>query len=212
MQIFTPRGLKIRLDVEYGFALMKRLYPKVDAFKVLKTTEGLELFPSAITFIAALVSFALRLDTVSIAVISFLSYFIAFMLTFFGLYVIPGLPTLGTLYSYISGYGIAFVIIAVIGYLTSGVYGVIAFFIGRILAGILCWVIDFIGAKRAYNKTGIMLWNSEKNFLNAYRLHADKLGITNNIAVSDIEMQEKNWIDCYEDLAQKYPQVVERYR
>lgn len=212
MQIYTPRGLKIRLDVEYGFALMKRLYPKVDAFKVLKTTEGLDLLPSAVTFIAALIVFALRLDTISIAMVSFSAYFIAFMLTFWGLYVIPGLPTLGTTYSYISGFGIAFVLIAIVGYFTVGVYGVVAFFIGRILAGILCLMFETIDAKRMNNKAGIALMSSEKNFCNAYRLYASKYGVTTNIDVEDEEMQEANWIDCFEDLARKYPQVVNRFR
>lgn len=212
MQIFTPRGLKIRLDVEYGFALMKRLYPKVDAFKVLKTTEVLELFPSAAIFIATLIAFAIGLNPVSIAIVAFSSYIVAFLLTFFGLFIIPGLPTLGTAYSYMSGFGVAFVILALVGYFTSGLYGVIAFFIGRISAGIVCYILDFISAKQAFNKTGLMLWSSEKNFLNAYRLHADKLGISNNMTVSSIEMQEENWMDCFEDLARKYPQVISRFR
>lgn len=124
---------------------------------VLRTAEGLELLPSAVTFIATLIAFALSLNPFSIATISFLAYVIAFLLTFFELYIIPGLPALGTVYSYISGYGIAFIILAGIGYLTSGLYGVVAFFLGRILAGFLCYLIDFIGAKQSYNKTGMML-------------------------------------------------------
>ncbi len=66
MAIFTPRGLKIRLPVDYAFALMARLYPKVDAFKVLKTTESLELIPSVITLLTGLVCFYLRLPAFEI--------------------------------------------------------------------------------------------------------------------------------------------------
>jgi len=212
VQIYTPRGLKIRLEVEYGFALMKRLYPEVDAFKILKTTEGLELLPSAVTFIAIIIAFIMRLEIVQIATISFLSYFLSYMITFWGLFIIPGLPTFGTLYSYISGYGVAFIIIVITGYVMKGLYGIIAFIIGRILAGIICSAIEAFEAKRMHNKFGITLMGSEKNFINAYRLHANKLGITTDVSATDEEMLEENWIDCFKDLAKKYPQVVNKFR
>lgn len=211
MQVYTPRGLKVRLEVEYAFALMKRLYPKVDAFKVLKTTEGLELLPSAVTFIATIIAYVMKLEAVAIAITAFTSFLITYMITFFGLYIIPGLPALGTLYSYISGYGIAFIIIAVTGYLTIGLPGVVAFFIGRVLAGITCMIIESNEAKRTYNKTGIALMGSEKNFLNAYRLHAKSIGVTTDVSIDDEEMREENWIECFEDMARKYPEAAARY-
>lgn len=40
MALFTPRGLKVRLPMSYAFALIARVYPRSDAFRVLQLTEG----------------------------------------------------------------------------------------------------------------------------------------------------------------------------
>ena len=69
MSIYTGRGLKIRLPIDYGFALMQRLYPAVDAFKVLRTTEGLELLPSCMAFIAAILCFMNHASPTTIAIV-----------------------------------------------------------------------------------------------------------------------------------------------
>ena len=45
MPIYTPRGLNIRVEIPYAFALMARLTPQVEPVAVLKTTEGLEFKP-----------------------------------------------------------------------------------------------------------------------------------------------------------------------
>ena len=58
MAIFTPRRLKVRLPTDYSFALMARLYPRVGAFKVLKTVEAIEHIPSVLAFCVAIVLFA----------------------------------------------------------------------------------------------------------------------------------------------------------
>ena len=63
MAIYTPRGLAINLPVSYSFALMKRLHPTVDAFKVLKTTEGLESIPAVLTFVTGIACFSLKADS-----------------------------------------------------------------------------------------------------------------------------------------------------
>lgn len=39
--IVTPRGIIIYLPRDYSFELMARLYPKVDAFKVLEKAQGI---------------------------------------------------------------------------------------------------------------------------------------------------------------------------
>lgn len=66
MAIYTPRGLKIRLSVDHAFTLMARLFPDVDAFKILKTTEGLESIPATLAFITGLASFSLHLHPLEI--------------------------------------------------------------------------------------------------------------------------------------------------
>ncbi len=211
MAIFTPRGLKIRLPFDYAFALIARLYPKVDAFKVLKTTEGLESIPSWVTFATGLVCFYLHLPAFEIGLYVFIASIIGFLITSFGLYIIPGLDRLGTFYSYISGFGILLVLLAVYGFITIGWQGVVIFFVAKFLAGIVKMTIETIQMKKVHSKTGLALTASEKNFFNAYRLHANRLGKTTDITVSDEELKEENWKPVFEDLATKWPEVVNRF-
>ncbi len=211
MAIFTPRGLKIRLPFNYAFALIARLYPKIDAFKVLKTTEGLESIPSLIIFVVGLICFYLRLSPFEIGVYVFVASIAGFLIILFGLYIIPGLDYLGTFYSYISGFGILLILLAVYGFITVGWQGVLIFFIARFLSGIVKMVMEMMQVKKNHSKIGLALTLSETNFLNAYRLHASKLGKTTNITVSDEELKEENWKPVFEDLATKWPEVVRRF-
>lgn len=61
MAIYTPRGLKIRLSIQYCFTLLARLYPEVDPYTVLKTTEGLEFIPSFLAVLASLICFLYKI-------------------------------------------------------------------------------------------------------------------------------------------------------
>lgn len=211
MAIFTPRGLKIRLPFDYAFALIARLYPKVDAFKVLKTTEGLESIPLLITVIAGLVCFYLRLPLLEIGLYVFVASIVGFLIMSFGLYVIPGIDRLGTFYSYISGFGIFLIILTVYGFFTVGWQSVIVFFIAKFLAGIVKFSIEGIIDKRFTKKTGVVVTTSERNFFNAYRLHASRLGKSIDITVTDEELKEENWKPVLIDLARKWPEVVKRF-
>jgi len=211
MVIFTPRGLKVRLPFDYAFALIARLYPKVDAFKVLKTTEGLESIPSLITFATGLTCFYLQLPVIEIGIYVFAASIVGFFITSFGLYIIPGLDRLGTIYSYVSGFGILLILLAVYGYFSVGWQGVVIFFVAKVIAGIVKMAIETMQMKRVHSKTGLALTASEKNFFNAYRLHASKLGKSTDITVSDEELKEENWKPVFEDLATKWPEVVRRF-
>jgi len=211
MVIYTPRGLKIKLQYDYVFALIARVYPKADAFKVLETTEGLESIPSLLTFITGFICFYMRLSLFEIGLYVFIASIIGLAITSFGLYVIPGIVKLGTFYSYISGYGILLILLAVYGYITVGWQGVLVFFATIFLGGIIKIIIESIQMKRLYLKTGMVLSASDKNFINAYRLYANKLGITTDITVSDEELEEENWMPVFDDLVAKWPKLVKRF-
>ena len=77
MAIYTPRGLKVRLPIDFAFALIARLYPKYDAFKVLRTTEAIELMPKALSAVAGIICFLMELDWTVIAVVVFGTTFLA---------------------------------------------------------------------------------------------------------------------------------------
>lgn len=131
MAIYTPRGLKIRIAVPYAFGLMARLHPKVTPFRILKTTEGIESLPGMFAFVAGLVAFGLHLPPTQIALIVGICQLAGALINALGLYIIPGLVGLGTLYSYISGYGIYLIAVVITGFLLGGWQAVVAFFVGK---------------------------------------------------------------------------------
>lgn len=211
MAVFTPRGLKIRLEVDYCFALIARLYPQAGAFKVLKTTEGLELVPSFLAFVTGLVCFSLKFEPIQIGLFVLFASLIGFLITLAGFYVIPGLPTLSTLFSYISAFGIVFIFLTIFGFVLVGWQGVVGFFAGRLVGWIINTLLDNFESDRIYKKTGAHIFGSERNFLNAYRLHAAKLGKTTDVYVSDDELKSENWKRAFNEFARKWPEVVKRY-
>ena len=211
MAIYTPRGLKIRIAVPYAFGLIARLYPKVSAFKVLKTTEGIESLTSIAIFIAAIICFIMKIDPLQIAVVISITYIVSVLLNTFGLFIIPGQVAIGTLYSYISGYGLLLVGIVIIGYLFTGWQGVLAYFVGNFTGWVVARAIEVIETKRYFKLTGFAFTSSERCFFNAYRLHAAKHGITTDINLSEEEEKEENWRGAFEDLSSQWPQVVERF-
>jgi hypothetical protein len=223
MAIYTPRGLEINLRVPYAFALMQRLYPKVDAFKVLKTTEALESIPAALAFSSGLACFYLKVGYYHIALYSFALFMAGVVITFLGI-MVPVLPSLGTFYSYVSGFGILLVGLIAYGFVTVGWRGVMAYFVGRCGAGIVAWAIDGWNTRRIYARDRALFHLSEINFLNAYRLHAsetiDAISFDSyysefkrkmDVAVSDEEMKEDNWKACFDDLALRWPEVASRF-
>jgi hypothetical protein len=129
----------------------------------------------------------------------------------FAFYVIPGLVTVGTLFSYISGYGIILIATFVVGFVLVGWQGVLAFYIGKLIAEIISQCLEFWKTKRSHKLTGHAFTSSEVNFFNAYRFHASRIGVTTDIDLKDKEAEQENWEATFEDLAKKWPEVVERF-
>lgn len=211
MAIFTPRGLKIRLPLDIVFGLIARLYPNVDAFRVLKTTEGFESIPDFLSFVTGIICFISGVAPLQIGLYVFISSITGFFVSFMGFaYKIPILPTLGTLFSYIFGF-VTNLIIIVWGFAVVGWESVVAWFVGVILAEIVSWIIDLININRSFKKFGVCITKSEIDFLNAYRWHAVRLNKSLDLTLSDDELKEENWSQCFKDLALKWPEVVSRF-
>lgn len=213
MAIYTPRGLKIRLGKAYSFALMSRLFPRVDAFRVLQLTEEVDNMASLATFVAGFVAFTMQLDPLMIAIIVGSTNFAFKMIHLFGFFVPPFkliLP-LSRLYSLFTGYGVFIIGLLVFGFFTVGLKGIVALIVGAIVASALAGLIAFAYAKAMFNKTGIAITGSERSFFHAYRLSADRVGVTRSLEVSDEEMEPENWEKVFADLMQKWPVVVSRF-
>lgn len=211
MAIYTPRGLKVRLSIDYAFALMARLYPKVSAFEVLKTTEGIESLPQSFAFIAGLICFFLKLPPLQIGLVVFVVSILISLMTRYGFYVFPSMVKFGTIFSYLSGFGILLILLSALGFYLVGWRGVLAYFAARFVAFVVNWVLSVRETRIYMRKIGEPLTVSERNFINAYRLHASKLGITTDITVSDEEREKENWEPTFMELAIRYPEVVGRF-
>lgn len=211
MAIYTPRGLKIRIDIPYAFGLMARLNPKVSPFRILKTTEGIESIPGMLAFIAGIIAFIMRLPTFYIGLAVAGAQFIGILINLFGFYVFFGLVQIGTFFSYIAGYGVFFAATFVVGFIFAGWQGVLAFFLGKLATGIIGQVIESWQTNRYHKLTGHAFTLSEIHFFNAYRLHASRIGVTTDIDLKDKEMEQDYWGSTFEDFSMNWPEVVARF-
>jgi len=218
--IVTPRGITIYLPRDYGFALIARLYPKVDAFKVLEKTQGICRIHSAAGFIVGIVCFLLGLSPVMIAIWTFCITLAFFLMRLFGIFMIPGMVVIPTIYSRFTGFGIITIILLLTGLLRVGIIGTLAFVIARLLVeGITILIENKSGEKLGLKmgeepvsaKAGAMYFAPVKDFFYAYKLYASKFGITVDTNVSNEELLEDNWKHVWEDLQQKWPDVARRF-
>lgn len=219
MAIMTPTGLKIRLGIEWSFALLARLWmkdPATDAFRVLKTCEAIEYVPTVATLLAGLAATLLSRDLLWTIPASIVAGRLAgFILTQAGMFAIIrplGLLALGRIWCHIPYTSIIFYVLllgtlfATLGWIIPALWVV-----GGIAAWIMTVVAEFACMRRNFRLTGEPLSPSEVNFFNAYRLHADRLGLTRDLTVPDEEIASENWKSCLMDYAAKYPEAVARF-
>lgn len=218
--IITPRKLQIDLPLGYGFALIARLFPRVDAFTFLKRVEGIQKIHSLAGFITGIVCFLLELNAFSIALWTFGVTVVFFLLRYWGVFILPGLVQVATYYTYITGFGLVTLTLCAIGFWKVGFWGLLAFWAARAIAELLSMLLDQYAGKRlgmeigsnpALADAGAMFLAPAKDFVNAYRLYADKFDLSRNAEVSEEEMHFENWRATWEDFQTKWPQVTARY-
>ncbi|MBI4651639.1 hypothetical protein HY745_10220 [Candidatus Desantisbacteria bacterium] len=86
-----------------------------------------------------------------------------------------------------------------------------ALFAAKSLGWVITFFIELLQTKRIYNLGGHAFTASERNFFNAYRLHASRMGVTTNIDVADEELKEEYYMKSLEELSYKWPEVVNRF-
>ena len=221
--IMTPRGMTIYLNLDYSFALMARLYPKVDAFMVLEKTQGIYRTHPAAGFIVGIFCFLLGLSPLMIAILTFSVTLTFFMMRLFGIFMIPGMVVVPTIYSRFTGYGIIPVILLLTGLLCVGIVGTLAFILSRLLVEGITILIESksgekigmkMGVEPILAKAGAMYYAPIKDFTNAYKLYALKIGLPINkinVEVSNEELLEDNWKHVWEDFQIKWPQIAGRF-
>lgn len=198
MPIYTPRGIKIRIAVSYAFGLMTRLYPEVSPFRILKTTEGIESLPAMFAIIIGIIGFLMQLPPLQIGLVVGSAQLVGVLINIFGFYYVPGLVALGTLFSYVSGYGVFLIASAVVGLIFVGWQGVLAFFVGKFSASMVSHALQFWQTSRYHRLIGHPITASEVHFFNAYRLHASRMGVTTDIELKDREIEKDHWKPAFE--------------
>lgn len=211
----TPKGLKVRLDIPLGFTLLARLWrkdPNTDAFRVLKTCEGLECIRPLFGFIGGIVALIAGPNLWYVPLGIVIGSLIGSILTAFGLFIIPGLPTIGVLFSWGIGYGIFTLLGIAVAWFLRGWLFAVAWLGGFIAAYIFVLFIFEALITSFYSKQiGYPVTSQEINFINAYRLHADRLVMPHNLDVPDEEIAAGFWEECLQDYGAKYPEAVARF-
>jgi hypothetical protein len=211
--VFTPRGLKLRLPTLYTFALIARQHPRVDAFRVLQTTEVVEHLRGLATFLSGAAAFSLRLEPLQIGVLVFVAVSIMHIVHLVGLFVPPitFLLPISRVYGFVSGYGVLLIGVLIFGLFSSGWAEVMAFIVGRVACGAVFGIVELQHSKRIHQRIGIFVSRSARSFFHACRLEANRLGASTDLTVADSELVPTNWEPVLDDLASKWPEVVGRF-
>jgi len=177
----------------------------------LKTTEGIELIPVLFTFVAAIATCSFQLHPIACGGIVAGAGIVGTLITLNGFFAIPGLVGLSTVFSYLYGFGIYFLTMGIVAFFTTGIWGVAAVYAGLLASFIAGQALEFRSAMSMSKALGVAITASERNFINAYRIHAEAVGVTTDVTVSDGELIESNWAHVLNDLMQNWPEVVRRF-
>lgn len=210
MPIYTPRGLKIRLDPVHAFTLLARLEPTVPPIDVLRTTEAVENATSLAGVLAAAIAITVGGSIQSIFWSTFLAVTAVGGMNRYGIFLVPGLIWLSRLFSHVSGWGIFFVVLVVYAWVTVGWLGAAAYVGGRLAAGSVNWILELQRGRYYMRVVGHPLTASEINFFSAYRLHAKAIGASIDIDVTD-EDETEYGTACLNRFADEHPDIAANY-
>jgi len=205
---YTPRGMKIRVPLPHGFALMARLYPERTPDQILRTAEGIEFIPTLaweVTLVAVLVAGASFQEA---AISSIATRVLTVLLVELGLFIVPGLHSLSLAYSYIPSI-LRWVALPVLCWWLAEVAGLVAWLVAWLGGALLQHALEFAGTVVRYRRSGrtLAVTSSELCFFHAYRLHASALERPLDLNVSPEELEEANWKPLYLNYMIENPQL-----
>lgn len=221
MALMTPRGLKIRLGLDGGFSLLARLWrrdPRTDAFRVLKTCEAITHIPVVLSVLAGavLAIWPAAASPLWLGAALVLGRVAGTLLTAMGRFDVVrpfGLLWLGLIWSWLPSVVRAPLIVgipAALGFL-MGWWWAIAWIVGSVSAVVFSSGLEFLIVVINKQRVGQGFTAAEIDFFNAYRLHADRLGVTRDIDVTEEEAASGDWRECLNDYAEKWPEAVARF-
>jgi len=211
MPIYTPGGLKIRVEPGYAFALLSRLEPKVRPYDVLRTTEAIERIPSALAVGAALVVLLRGDGWIPLAVVTAVARLLGGFIVRNGLFVIPGLILLGQAFRLLSPFGIGFLALVVFAAIRGGPIVAATFLLATLGAGAINFAFETRKARRYHQQGAAPFTGSEVNFFNAYRLAATRLGLSTDLVVTEEEAASDRAQASFVRFATDHPDIVSRF-
>jgi hypothetical protein len=209
MNIHTPQGLRIRLDVPTSFGLMARLYPDIRPKQILKTTEDISLISSALGFVTGMFCFVLQLSPQSISVYTLIAMVAGIIFNASGIILSPFVQ-LGSAFNRIYVFFLPTIIAILVGYMLTGWQGVIAYLFTRVMASFVSMLVGRGLAKQSLEKLGTAYTTVERNFFNAYRYHAIQVGKSMSLELSFEELDEAFWRGTYNDYVQNNPKLIQQ--
>ena len=207
--IFTPRGLHVRLPPDVAFGLMAQLQPKVRHSAVLATTEAIEFTPTALSKLIALLGFAFQLAPIPLAVLCAAGRVLPDLLALASPGTAATISIVGRGYRPVAGHGLSLVVVAAIGALVAGPGAAAGFLVGTGVGGAVNMLVDFLLMRRVDPTFGQPLSSTERYFLEALRLHAERSGQRLEVA-PDAVRQGDAWRAALDDYAQEHPKQAKQ--
>lgn len=197
MAFYTPRGIKIRLRKEYAFALLARLYPRVEPGEVLCYMEGLQAIPYLLSVIAGILGLLFQVSLFQLSGMTATLFLMGYVMNSRAYYPLPGLARAGILFRRIRGGRIFFFGFLLFAWLRGG-WDLFAVFYGtRFLVDMACKTADAAASQDYYRREGALFLMPERNFLNAYQHFAARLGKEINPELSEEEKNREIWKETF---------------
>lgn len=203
MPVFTPRGLKIRVDVPFAFGLMARLHPEITPQTVLKATEGIDLLDSAVPLLACMIGLALNFSALQIGLMAFVGFILARALKPTIFRSLPGLLKACTLFAPFYGWGVPSLIFVAFALYMSSWQSVVGYYIGLFSGGAV--LLQYAMLRRGIDPP---FGPSEWSFVYAYQYYASQIGANVQLGLSEAELSNGNWLTSFEDFSRDCPKAA----
>jgi hypothetical protein len=205
-------GKYLQMDPGWVFALLARLRradPRTDALHVLGTYQAMEEVDSVTSVLAGVVVTVWPdrpLWAIPAALVCGEIIGLALLrLGFIRVIRFTGLLSLAKGWTYVPV--IPFHLVVTLGLLLTYGWAVSLLWLGGYFASIITnSALEFWLTRSRYRRTGRMITASAANFLLAYRMHAKRLGVTTDIALTEEEFASEEAEKCYADFAAKCPE------
>ena len=167
--------------------------------------------PSFLCGTAAAVAFVFDTDLAIVALAAISGAAVGKLMTHFGLFIIPGILTLSTVYGAVAGYGLFSLVIAGLGCIQAGILGAGIYVAARGMGILAEDLIELWLQPEMTLPGGITVTSTDISFFRAYQLHALRIGVPYDLATPDEELCSPKWAESYLRFKKGWPDLVSRF-